>query len=235
MESSPRTASIIVKDLEQRLNNLYTTRIHDDQTLNDLESFINECSNHVNRLTSSSDPTLITILLPSLLHTIVSLLKICAEKSDTIISGPFLSRDKHTSLITIIKSLYNQIKEFIKLPKLHTIVTKSTQQRHFCEQLHRVSDSVANIDLLIPLICLKLIVKVLTGTDDQQQSQQQVSYIKMEDVNDGLTVTVYESVLKQIAAIYMKNFRDKTDFKEGQFIKVNFHLEKRTKNPFIDF
>ncbi|CAF4773270.1 unnamed protein product [Rotaria sp. Silwood2] len=75
MESSPRTASIIVNDLEQRLKNLYLTRVHDEQTLNDLESLLIECSNQLNHLISSSNSTLVAIILPTLLHTIISLLK----------------------------------------------------------------------------------------------------------------------------------------------------------------
>ena len=228
MESSPRTATIIVNDLEQRLKNLYTTRVHDDQTLNDLESLLNECSNHLNRLISSSDPTFIANLLPSLLHTIISLMKICAEKSDTIIPGPFLSRDKHTSLITNVKTLYNQIKEFMKLPKLPTIMTKPTLRGHFCEQLHPVIDLISKIDPVTTYIAYKLLVKVLTGADDQQQSQQ-VSYTKIEDVNDGLTVAIYEGVLQQIAGICARNYRENGDYKEGQYIKVNFHLCGRKK------
>ncbi|CAF5089895.1 unnamed protein product, partial [Rotaria socialis] len=58
MESSPRAASFIVNDLEQRLQNLYTTRVHDDQTLNNLESLLNDCSKHLTNLISSADPTL---------------------------------------------------------------------------------------------------------------------------------------------------------------------------------
>jgi hypothetical protein len=222
MESSPRTAAIIVNDLEQRLKNLHTTRVHDDQTLNDLESFLNECSNYLNRLISSSDPSFIAIILPSLLNTMIILTKMCAEKSDTIIPGPFLSRDKHTSLITNIKTLNNQIREFMKLPKLPPIITKSTLRRHFCEQLHLVIDLIAKTDPFTTLLSYKLLVKVLTGADDQQQSQQ-VSYTKIEDDNDGLTVAVYEGLLQQIAISCARNFRENGDHKEGQSLKVNFH------------
>ncbi|CAF5089981.1 unnamed protein product, partial [Rotaria sp. Silwood1] len=176
MDSSPQKAFIIVNDLEQRLKNLYTTCVHDEQTLNDLESLLNECSNQLNYLISSSNSTLIAIILPTLLHTIISLSKNCAEKSDIIILGSYLSQDKLTSLITITKTLHNQIKEFVKSPKLNIILMKSTQQRHFCEQLRLVSDSITNIDILTTLICHKLIVKLLTGSDEQQQ--QQLSYNK---------------------------------------------------------
>jgi hypothetical protein len=213
MESSPRTASIIVHDLERRLKNLQTTCVHDDETLNDLESLLNECSNQINRLISSSDSTLITTIVPSLLYTIISLTKICTEKSDMIISGPFLSQDKLISLITISKTLYNQIKEFIKSPKFHTIVSKSTQQRQFCEQLRLISDSIANIDILTTIICQKLIVKTLIGSDDQQQSQN-----KIEDVNDGLIIAVYGSLLQQLTTMCTKNFR------ESQTIKVDLFI-----------
>lgn len=216
MESSPRTASIIINDLEQRLKNLHATGVHDDQTLNNLESLLNECSNHLNHLSSSSDSTLIAIVLSSLLQTIVSLTKICSEKSDIIILGPFLSREKLTSLITIAKTLHNQIKEFIKAPKLVTMLVKSTHQRHFCEQIRPVADSIGISDMLTTLICHKLLVKVLTGGDDQQQSQQQISY----DINDGLILAVYESILKQMSAIYFKSSRDNT--KETSYIKVSF-------------
>jgi len=223
MESSPRTVSILVNDLEQRLKNLHTTRVHDEQTLNNLESLLNECSNQLNRLLSSSDSTLVAMLLPPLLHTIISLFKICSEKSDIIISGPFLSRDKLTSLITTTKTLYNQIKEFIKSSKLISMLTKSIQQRHFCEQLHLISVSIANTDILTTLICHKLIVKILTGGDDQQQSQQQLSYIKIDHINDGLILAVYGSVLRQMATICLKYSRDKTDSnKESPCIRVNF-------------
>jgi hypothetical protein len=217
MESSPRTASIIVNDLEQRLKNLHTTRVHDDQTLNDLESLLNECLNQLNRLISSSDSTLVAFLVPSLLHISISLSKICSEKSDIIIPGPFLSRDKLTSLITIAKTLHNQIKEFVKSPKLNTILTNSNQQRYFCEQLRLVSDSIANIDIVITFICHKVIVKLLTGSDDQEQS----SYIKIEDVNDGLILSVYGSVLRQMANICLKYRRENN--KESPYIKVNKH------------
>jgi len=219
MESSPRTVSIIVNDLEQRLRNLHTTHIHDEQTLNDLESLLNECSNQLNRLISSSDSTLIAILLPSILQTIISLSKNYSEKSDIIISGPFLSQDKLTSLITMTKTLYNQIKEFIKSPKLITILTKSTQQRYFCEQLHLISDSIATIDMVTTVICHKLIVKLLTGNDDQQQ----ISDLK----TDGLIFSVYESVLRQMAGICSKNSRDKIDVnKDSSYFKVNSKFDK---------
>ncbi|CAF3559250.1 unnamed protein product [Rotaria sp. Silwood1] len=208
MDSSPQKAFIIVNDLEQRLKNLYTTCVHDEQTLNDLESLLNECSNQLNYLICSSNSTLIAIILPTLLHTIISLSKNCAEKSDIIILGSYLSRDKLTSLITITKTLHNQIKEFVKSPKLNIILMKSTQQRHFCEQLRLVSDSIANIDILTTLICHKLIVKLLTGSDEQQQ---QLSYNKIEDINDGLIVSVYKSLLRQMATICSRNLRDKSD------------------------
>jgi hypothetical protein len=137
-----------------------------------------------------------------------------------IISGPFLSQDKLISLITISKTLYNQIKEFFKSPKFNTIVTQSTQQRQFCEQLRLISDSIANTDILITVICQKLIVKILTGNDDQQQSQN-----KIEDVNDGLIIAVYGSVLQQLATMCTKNFRDKSDnTRDSQTIKVNLFI-----------
>ncbi|CAF3617813.1 unnamed protein product [Adineta steineri] len=207
MESSPRTASIIVNDLEQRLKNLYTTRVHDELTLNNLESLLNECSNQLNRLISSSDSTLVAIILPCLLHTIISLSKICTEKSDIIISGSFLSRDQLNLLMTTTKTLYNQIKEFIKSPNLSTILSKSTERRHFCEQLRLVTDSIANSDIVTTMFCQKLIVKILTGSDDQQQ----LSQIQMEDTNDGLIVAVYGSVLQQMITISTKSSRDKPD------------------------
>ncbi|CAF3191692.1 unnamed protein product [Rotaria sp. Silwood2] len=200
MESSPRTASIIVNDLEQRLKNLYMTRVHDEQTLNDLESLLIECSNQLNHLISSSNPTLVAIILPTLLHTIISLLKSCAEKSDIIISGSYLSQDKLTSLITMTKTLHNQIKEFVKSPILKII--------------------------LMTLICHKLIVKLLTGCDEQQQeSQEQLLSSKIEDVNDGLIVAVYRSVLQQMATICSKNLPDKSDNnRESLTTKVFFFL-----------
>ena len=219
MDSSPRTASIIVNDLNQRLKNLQSTRVHNNQTLNDLEFLLNESSNQLTRLISSSDPTLIAILLPSLLHTIIALTKICSEKSDLIISGPFLAPDKLATLITNAKTLYNQIKEFLKLPKLNIILNGLTEQKHFCEQLHQISDSIANIDIVLTLICHKLIVKLLTGSDDPQQSQQQISSIKMDDVNDGFLVAVYGSVLRQMDIICVKCTRDN---KESSYLKVDF-------------
>lgn len=215
MESSPRTASLIVNDLEQRLKNLHTTRVHDHQTLNDLESLLSECSNQVNHLISSSDSTFVAILLPSLLHTIISLSKICSEKSDLILSGPFLPPDKLSSLITMSKTLYNQIKEFIKSPNLITILTQSTQQRHFCEQLRLVSDSIANVDILTTVFCHKLIVKVLTGSDDQQQ-------LSDVQIDDGLILAVYGSVLRQMTSICLKSFRENN--KESPYIKVSKHI-----------
>ncbi|CAF1306552.1 unnamed protein product [Rotaria sordida] len=216
MESSPRTASIIVNDLEQRLQNLHTTRIHDEQTLNNLESLLNECSNHLNYLISSSNSTSIAIILPTLLHTIISLSKICTEKSDIIILGSYLTRDKLTTLITMTKTLYNQIKGFIKSSQLSIILMKSTQQRHFCEQLRIVSDSIANIDILTTLICHKLIVKLLTGNDEQQSQQQQI-----EDINDGLIIAVYGSILQRMATISSRNLPDKLDNKgESPTIKM---------------
>jgi hypothetical protein len=221
MESSPRTASIIVNDLEQRLRNLHTTHVHDEQTLNNLESLLNECSNQLNHLISSSDSTLVAILLPSLLQTIISLSKTCSEKSDIIISGPFLSRDKLTSLITMTKTLYNQLRELIKSPKLISILTKSTQKKYFCEQLHLISDSIANIDMVTTVICHKLIVKLLTGSDDQQQIS--------DDINDSLIFSVYGSVLRQMTGICSKNSRDKTD---SSYFRVNSNLINHYFNIF---
>ncbi|UJR09222.1 hypothetical protein I4U23_013469 [Adineta vaga] len=210
MDSSPRTVSIIITNLEQRLRNLHSSRVHDEQTLNDLESLINECSNQLSRLSSSSDSTLVALLVPCLLQTIVSLSKICTEKSDMIISGPYLSQDHMTLLITNTKKLYNQIKELIKSPKFPILISNSPEQRNFCAQLRLVADSIANSDVLTTLICQKLIVKILTGGDDQQQSQQ-LSQIKIDDVNDGLIVAVYGSVLQQMTIISIKSFRDKSD------------------------
>ncbi|CAF1429846.1 unnamed protein product [Adineta steineri] len=221
MESSPRTASIIVNDLEQRLKNLYTTRVHDELTLNNLELLLNECSNQLNRLISSSDSTLVAIILPCLLHTIISLSKICTEKSDIIISGSFLSRDQLNLLMTTTKTLYNQIKEFIKSPNLSTILSKSTERRHFCEQLRLVTDSIANSDIVTTMFCQKLIVKILTGSDDQQQ----LSQIQMEDTNDGLIVAVYGSVLQQMITISTKSSRDKPDNnRESATVKNSYYL-----------
>jgi hypothetical protein len=223
MESSPRTASIIVNDLDQRLKNLQNTRVHDNQTLNDLESLLNECSNQLTRVISSSESTLIAILLPSLLRTIISLSKICSEKSDLILSGPYLSQDKLIALITQAKTLYNQIKEFFKSSKINTILTGSTEQRHFCEQLHQICDSIANIDILLTFICHKLIVKLLTGGDDQ---------VQIDDINDDLIISIYQSVLRQMGNISIQHTRDS---KESLLLKVNsFSNRLRMNIYFID-
>jgi hypothetical protein len=214
MESSPRTASIIVNDLDQRLQNLQNTRIHDNQTLTNLESLLNECSNQLTRLLSSSNSTFISILLPSLLRTIISLSKICSEKSDFILSGPYLSQDKLSSLITHTKTLYNQIKEFFKSPKLYTFLTNSPEQRYCCEQLHQISDSIANIDIVLTLICHKLIARLITGGDEQSS---QISSIKIDDINDNFIVRIYESILRQMGTICSKYARD---CKDSSFLKV---------------
>jgi hypothetical protein len=219
MESSPRTASIIINDLDQRLQHLQSTRIHDNQTLNNLESLLNECSNQLTHLLTSSDSKLITILLPFLLRTIISLSKICSEKSDFILSGSYLSQDKLSSLITHVKTLYNQIKEFLKSPKLSTLLTGTTEQQHFCEQLHQISDSIANIDILLTLICHKLIVKLLTGGDEQLQ---------IDNINnDDFIIRIYESILRQMRIICLKytpNCPDTSFLKVKIFIKNDEYI-----------
>ena len=210
---------MIVTDLERRLKNLFSTRVHDDHTLSDLDALFNDCSLHLNRLVSSSDPTTVALILPCLLHTIISLSKNCSEKSEIILPGPYLSREKLTSLIALAKSLHNQIKEFVKTPQLNLILSRSCEQRHFCEQLRLVADSIAQTDILTTLICHKLIVKLLTGNDDPQQSQSSV--VRIDQVNDGLIMAVYRSVLQQMATICAKNFREKADnTRESPTIKM---------------
>ena len=218
MESISQTSSMIVNDLEERLKNLYRTRIHDEQTLNDLELLFNECSNQLNYLCTSTDPTLVTMIVPTLLRTVISLTQICTEKSDIIISGSFLSQDKLNLLNTKTKTLQNHIREFIKSPKLNTILIQSTQQKHFLEQLRLVSDSIVHIDFVLAFHCLKLIVKLITGSEDQQQ----YSNSQTNDVDDGLVITVYESVVRQMGMLRSRNFRDRSHDKQGSLsIKVN--------------
>ena len=218
MESSSQTSSMIVNDLEERLKNLYRTRVHDEQTLNDLELLVNVCSNQLNYLYTSTDSTLVAMIVPTLLRTIISLTQICTEKSDIIISGSFLSQDKLNLLNTKTKTLHNDIKEFIKSPKLNTILIQSIQQKHFLEQLRFVSDSIVHIDFVLAFSCLKLIVKLITGSEDQQQ----YSNSQTNDVDDGLVIRVYESVVRHMAMIRLRNFRDKSHDKQGSLsIKVS--------------
>ena len=117
------------------------------------------------------------------------------------------------------KGLHNQVKEYIKSPQLNVILSRSTEQRRFCEQLRRVSDSVANADPLTTLICQKLIVKLLTGSgDEQQQSQRSV---KMDDANDGLIAVVIGRVLQQMSLLCAKNLWKEADGnRESPTIKV---------------
>ncbi|CAF1529562.1 unnamed protein product, partial [Adineta ricciae] len=201
MQSSPRTVSILVNNLEQRLKNLQTSRLHEEQALNDSESLVNECFNHLNRITSSSDSTLVAFLFPCLLQISVTMSKICAENSDTI---PSSSRDQLTANT---KTLYNQIKEFIKSPSTATLMSKSPEQRHFCEQLHLITDSITNFDPITTLFCQKLLVKTLTGGDEPQI----LSQMKLDDTSDSLILAVYSSTLKQMSSVYAKHFREKSD------------------------
>lgn len=218
MESTPRSASSLARDFEQRLENLRTTGIHDDRTLNNLESFLNQCSNQLTQIISSSDSTLICIVLPSLLRTIIGLTKICSEKSDLIHPGAHLSQEKFNALITNTKNLYNQIREFLKSNKLNTALLGSIHLRHFCEQIHQISDSIAHIDIFLTFISHKLIIKLLTGGDDPQQSQQRI-----DDRNDDLLLPIYESVLRQIHFIGVKSSRDG---KEAPYLRVRILIRK---------
>lgn len=213
MQSSPRTVSILVNNLEQRLKNLQTSRLHEEQTCNDFDALVNECSNHLNRITSSSDSTSVAYLLPCLLQISVTISKICTENADTI---PSSSRDQLTAST---KTLSNQIKEFIKSPNTVMLMSKSPEQRHFCEQLHLVTDSITNFDPITTLFCQKLLVKTLTGGDEPQL----LSQMKLDDTSDGLVVAVYNSTLKQMSIIYAKHFREKSDTnREMATIKVNY-------------
>ena len=210
---------MIISELEQRLQTLSITRVYDQSTLSNLESLLQECSNQLQCLVTSSDSTQVALLLPSLLQVIISLSKHCSEKSDLITPGPYLTKENLASLINMAKVSHNQVKEYIKSPQLNVILSRSTEQRGFCEQLRRVSDSVANVDPVITLICHKLIVKLLTGSgDEQQQSQRSV---KMDDANDGLIAAVVGSVLQQMSMLCAKNLREKVDGnRESPTIKV---------------
>ena len=204
---------MIINELEQRLQALSSTRVYDQLTLSNLESLLQECSNQLQCLITLPDSTQVALLLPSLLQVIISLSKHCSEKSDLIVPGQYLTRENLASLITMAKGLHNQVKEYIKSPQLNVILSRSTEQRRFCEQLRCVSDSVANADPLTTLICQKLIVKLLTGSGDEQQQSQQS--LKMDDEDDGLIVAVYGSVLQQMAMLCAKNFREKIDPDRG--------------------
>ena len=50
--------------------------------------------------------------------------------------------------------------------------SRSIEQRYFCEQLRRVSDSIENVDVLTTLICEQLLVQLLSRSRDEQQPQQ---------------------------------------------------------------
>ena len=204
MTSTPRTLLTPGNDLEERLENIRNSGIHDDRTLSDLESLLNQCTNQLNQLISSSDSALTSIILPSLLRVIISLTRICSDKSDLISPGAFLSQEKFTGLINTTKTLYSQLKEFLKSNKLMTLLPQSIHLRHFCEQVHPICDSIAQIDIVLTLICQKLIVKSITGGDDPQQQ-------RIEDLNQDLVLAIYGSVLRQMNFICRKYSRDGKD------------------------
>lgn len=215
MESTPRSAWTIAHEFEQRLENLRTNTIHDDRTLSNFESLLNQCSNQLTQISSSTDSTLICIVLPALFRTIIALTKISSDKSE-------LSQEKFIAFITNAKTLYNQIKEFLKSNKLNTVLIGSIHLRHFCEQIHQISDSAAHIDNLLTFICQKLIVKLLTGGDDPQQV--------IDHSNDDLTMIIYGSILPQLNMIATKYF---VDAKGGLYLRVMiFNLRDFLPNIF---
>ena len=179
---------MIIIDLEQRLQVLWSTRVHVQSTLSNLEALIQECSTQLQHLTTTADSTEVAVILPSLLQMSASFSKTCSDESDLIVPGPYLTREKLASLITMARAFQGQVKEYIKSTHLHTLMSRAIKQRRFCDQLRRLLDSITNIDMVTTMICLKLIVKLLTGSgDEQQQSQQNV---KMDSDDDGLNVAV---------------------------------------------
>lgn len=226
MDSTPRTLLTVGKDLEERLENIRQNGIHDDRTLSNVETLLHQCTNQLNQLISSPDSSVTPILLPALLRTIISLTKICSEKSDLIIPGAFLSQEKFTALINTTKTLYNQIKEFLKSPKLTTSLPQSIHLRHFCEQIHQISDSIAQIDIVLTLICQKLLVRFIAGGDESHQSQQQQ---RLDDFNPEFILSIYASILRQINIICGKYSRDG---KDTAFLRVRTSFSKNFNEGF---
>lgn len=206
MES--RQASIIINDLENKFRTIQNQRIFDDSTLNQLECFITQLGQQIDRLQNSGDPIFVPKVLPTILEISINLVKICSEKSDFFQFGSNLTREKVQPLMNLTKNCYNQMKEYLKSAKLGAILNRSNEQRSFCHELRNVSDSIGQSDLLTTLICQKLIVKILTGSSDDQSTQSNFS--RMEDLNDGLAIETYRSVLRQLATISSRKSRDTT-------------------------
>jgi hypothetical protein len=204
--------------LERRVQSLQNHGVHDETSYTQLENLVQQCADHVQRLSSFADGDLICEALPIVLQTIFFLSLNCTEKSELI--GSSIKRDKLHALIVRVKSLHQQVKETIKSPKLIALVSQSTGARQFCHRLRLVSDGIGNTDMLMTLICQKIIVKLITGASDDQQSQS-VVFAKIDSLNDGLIGQIFSSIVQQITAIAAKNFRDRIDTtRETATIKV---------------
>ena len=212
--------SMIINDFEEKLRTIQTARANDDRTFHNLESLIHLCSTQVEHLQNCNDPTFVALILPALLQTLNSLLKISREKSEISQNGTASqSREKLPLLFNTIRNLYNQVREFIKSPSTNVILSKSSEQRSFCHQLRLISDSIGSNDVLMTITCQKLIVKLLTGSSDEQSTGA-----KVETINDGLCLAVYKSVLQQ----FSERSRDSSTIK----VKIN---QQRKKQEFQSF
>ena len=91
--------------------------------------------NYMSRVISSSDVNFVAQMTPLLIQTVTILLKRCLEKSEMFVLGPHLTVEKRNALLATNRNLHNQVKEFIKSPKLFNMLCRSTETKSFCHQL----------------------------------------------------------------------------------------------------
>ena len=216
-------------DFEGRLQTILNERIEDESSVHRLETFVNDCSKQLSRLLSSNDVHFVIQTTPMLMETLTILLKKCLEKSDQIVVGPHLTAEKRQALLTSTKTFYNQMKEFVKSPKLFHLLPRSSETKFFCHQLLSVSNNIGQTDIVITVICQKLIVKILTGggNDDQSQlpssSLSTLSYVKFDDdeSNDEFILLLYNSIIKQLLLCWSRSETTKiNEARERHYFKI---------------
>jgi len=206
MESTPRTIKHLVNDLELRLKDIQTTRIH-DEFIKNFEQLLNDCLNHFEHVQKTDDATFVAFILPTITQTLISLNRLCSDK---------LSQD----LILKTKTLLNQIKEFFKSKKVNDLFEHSNQKRNFCEQVFGVIESSGN-DIGTGFTLYKCIVKLIAETDKNGQ-------VICSDTEDSFSYTIYQGTLKQVTILLNRSSQDTNN--PLTVLKVNQAKKNKLEN-----
>ncbi|CAF1591843.1 unnamed protein product, partial [Didymodactylos carnosus] len=120
METNVITNKSSILDIESRLSSLYSLHIHNDQTLFEFESIVNELIAHISQIESltSSLADEITFILPCLLGICSVLYQKTQTKTFILQQNLHAHKEQVVRLIDTVKMIYNNVKQLLSSQQL---------------------------------------------------------------------------------------------------------------------